>query len=439
MKKQFSLSKLMHNEKLMMLASFVLAVLIWSLVVFGPSNAQDQVITGVPISVTLNDYATQTLNLRITSGANATATVTVHGLRSVVSKLSAADITVTADTGNVIKEGTYTLQLRAVSSGDYTITKVVGDDGNNDTVTVTCDVWKEATVPVEVEMNNIALEDEKTLQFGTPLINSEAVTDGNIIVAGPKTEINRISKVVAIIEDAEVISEATAYEARLEARDDQGSLITGVTFNGIEDSMVNVTVPVMVYRKVELTPMLLHTPAAYRNRDGLISVSPKTVELWGVPSELDDYINSIQSMLQLDFDQLSASNLTQNIALQTVDGIRPVNGSETIQVKVGLSGITSKTYSVDINADNFNVANCPEGYTVKPKQNKIADITLCGTAKTLNKIKSDDIILLLDMENAAAVGQQTMKARIAVRGQGGVWAYYGEAAHGVDVLVSVEQ
>ena len=109
MKKRFSLSKLMHNEKLMMIFSLLLAILIWALVVYGPSNAQEQVITGVPISVTLNDYATQTLNLRITSGANATATVTVHGLRSVVSKLSAGDITVTADTGNVIKEGTYTL------------------------------------------------------------------------------------------------------------------------------------------------------------------------------------------------------------------------------------------------------------------------------------------------------------------------------------------
>ena len=288
-------------------------------------------------------------------------------------------------------------------------------------------------------MNAISLKDDKTLQFGTPLINSVAVTDGTIVVEGPKTEINRISKVTAVIDDEEVIAEATVYEAHLEARDEQGSVISGVTFIGVEDSIVNVTVPVMVYRKVELKPLLLHTPAAYRNRNGLITVTPNTVELWGIPTELDDYINSVQNMLQLDFDQLSAGNLTQNISLQTIDGIRPVNGSEMIQVKVGLSGITSKTYSVDINSKNFSVTNCPEGYKVTAKQNKITDITLCGTAKVLDQIKSDDIILLLDMQNTATVGQQTMKARIAVRGQEGVWAYYGDAAHGVDMLISVEQ
>ena len=97
----------MHNDKLMLLVSLVLAILVWALVVYGPSNAQDQVITGVPISVTLNDYATQTLNLRVTDGGTATATVKVHGLRSVVSKLTAADITVTADTGNVIRVFTF--------------------------------------------------------------------------------------------------------------------------------------------------------------------------------------------------------------------------------------------------------------------------------------------------------------------------------------------
>lgn len=439
MNKRFSLSRLMHNDKLMMVVSLVLAILIWALVVFGPSNDQEQTITGVPISITLNDYASQTLNLRITSGNNATATVTVHGLRSVVSKLSAADITVTADTGNVIKEGTYTLQLRAVANGDYTIKSLVGDDGNSDTVTITCDVWKEVTSPVEVEMNNLSLTDDQNLQFGTPLVSSDAVTNGVITVAGAKSDVNRISKVVAIIDDEEAVSEATVYTARLEARDEQGANIPNVTFVNAEDGKVSVTVPVMVYRKVELKPSVVNVPAAYRDRTGLVSVTPSTVELWGVPSEIDDYVASVQNMLKLDFDQLSPGNLIQNIALETVEGIRPVNGSETVQLKVGLTGIASKTFSVDLNSSNFTVINCPEGYKVNAKQSKIADITLCGANRTLNQLSAGDIVLVLDMNKTATVGQQTMKARVAVRGQEGVWAYYGDSAHGIDVLVSVEK
>ncbi|MBE6778377.1 MAG: hypothetical protein E7541_03225 [Ruminococcaceae bacterium] len=439
MKKRISLSRLMHNDKLMMVVSLILAILVWALVVYGPSNHQEQVITGVPVSVTLNDYARQTLNLRITEGNNATATVTVYGLRSVVGRLSAADITVTADTGNVIKEGTYTLQLKAVANGDYTIRGLVGDDGNNDTITITCDVWKNAAFPVEVVMNDVALSNDKTQQFGTPLIDSPAVKEGQVTLSGAKSDINRIEKVVAKITDKAIISEATVFSAQLEAQDANGNIIPNVQFEGAEDGKVSVTVPVMVYRKVTLMPQIANTPVAYQKQAGLLSVNPGHVEIWGVPSEIDDYVNAVQDMFKLNFDQLSPGNLIQNIALQEREGIRPVNGNETIQLRVGLTGITSKTMTADIGPGNFTVTNCPAGYTVAPKQTKVTDIYICGTERVLNQIKPEDIVFVLDMKNTATVGQQTAKVRVGIRNHDGVWIYYGESAHGIDVLVSVTQ
>ena len=439
MKKRFSLRRLMHNDKFVMVISLVLAIFIWSLVVYGPGNAQDQVITGVPISITLNDYASQTLNLRITSGANATATVTVHGLRSVVSRLSAADIMVIADTGNVITEGTYTLPLRAVANGDYTIQSVVGEDGTSHSVTVTFDVWREAPFAVAVEMPNLTLEDEKTYQFGTPSINSDAVTDGMITVSGPRNAVNRVATVAAVIDDAAAMNDTAVYEARLEARDETGTVITSVSFSGAEDGKVSVTVPVMLYRKAVLKPSLLHIPAAYTSRSNLITVTPSSVELWGISSELEEYIAAINESIQLDFDQLNPGKLVQNITLQTTEGIRPVNGSETVQVKVNLTGMTSRTVEASLNANSLTVTNCPSGHTVTLKQNKLAGIVLCGPADSLNRIKAEDIVLTVDMGNTATAGQQTVKARVSVKGYDDVWAYYGETAHGVDVLVSVAQ
>ena len=60
MKQRISLSRLLHNDKLMMIVSLVLAIVVWALVVYGPNNAQERVITGVPVSITLNAYATDT-------------------------------------------------------------------------------------------------------------------------------------------------------------------------------------------------------------------------------------------------------------------------------------------------------------------------------------------------------------------------------------------
>ena len=440
MNKRFSLNRMLRNDKLMMIVSFLLAILVWALVVYGPSNKEEQVVTGVPISITLNDYASETLKLRIVDGAEKTATVTVYGLRSVIGRLTAADLTVTADTGNIIKEGTYTLQLRAQATGDYTIRNIVGDDGTSDTVTVTCDVWREVAYPIDVEMTNLSVADKKTQQFGTPSITSDAVTDGAIVLTGAKSDMDRVSKVVAVIDDTATISEATVYTARLEARDADGKVIESVSYKGAEDGKVSVTVPIMVYRKIDLAPALLHAPAAYADRANLITVSPKSVEVWGVPSEIDDYVTSVQNAVKLDFDHLNPGNLTQNISLQPADGIRPVNGNELIQLKVGLTGITSKTLvDVDLTQDDLAVPNCPDGYTVELKQSKLKDIVVCGTSAALRRVSADNIGISVELGESVTVGQQTVKARIVVKGQDGVWTYYGEKASGVDVLISVSK
>ena len=440
MNKRFSLRNLIRNDKLMMLASLVLAVVVWALVVYGPSNKEEQVITGVPISITLNDYASQQLNLRITEGNDKTATVKVYGLRSVIGRLTAADLTVTADTGNIIKEGTYTLQLRAQAAGDYVIRSVVGDDGTSDTVTVTCDVWREVAHPIEVEMKNLSVSDEKSQQFGTPSIAGDAVTEGNITLAGPKTDMDRVSKVVAVIDDTATISEATVYNARLEARDADGMVIETLSFKDAVDGKVSVTVPIMVYRKIDLKPSLVHTPAAYSKNANLITVSPKFVEIWGIPSEIDDYVSAVQNAIQLDFDHLNPGNLTQNVAIEQKEGIRPVNGNERIQLKVGLSGISSKTIAeAEIDDADLTVTNAPAGYTVTLKQNKLKDIMVCAPSNVLRRITAENIAVAVELGENVTVGQQTVKARVVIKGQDGAWVYYGEKASGIDVLVSVAQ
>lgn len=440
MKQRISLSRLLHNDKLMMIVSFVLAIVVWALVVYGPNNAQERVITGVPVSITLNAYATDTLNLRIIEGENATATVRVNGPRSVVDRLTASDINVTANTADITGAGKYTLNITAQSTGDFEILSVVGTDGSNSTVTITCDAWSEKVFPVTVEMPGLSVTDEESRQFGTPAVSGDGVTsDGRVTVSGPRTDINRIAAVVAVIKDTEIIDETKAYTATLVARDENGEQITSVRFVGAENGEVSVTVPVLIYQRVTLTPTLQHVPADYRSTAGLVTVTPSEVELWGVPSELDEYIADLQNQLIVDFDQLTDKTLTRQITLAASGGVRPVNGSETITVKVALSQIGSKTLEVPLSDANFTVIGCPDGYRVTLSQSRISGVVLCGNSRTLRQIDADDVIVTLDLGGSVTTGKQTLKARVAVRDRGGIWAYYGEDSHGIDVLVTVEQ
>lgn len=440
MNKRFSLRNIIRNDKLMMLASLLLAVIVWALVVYGPSNKEERIVTGVPISITLSEYAVNGEDLRIIEGNDKTATVSVYGPRSVIGRLTAADLTVTADTGIINKAGTYTLQLRAQAAGDFDIRSVVGEDGTSDTVTVTCDVWSEVSYPVEVEMKNLSVSDEKSQQLGTPSIAGDVLVEGKIMLEGPKTDMNRVSKVVAVIDDTATISEATVYTARLEARDAEGKIIESLTFKDAADGNVSVTVPIMVYRKIDLKPSLTHIPAAYAKNTNLITVSPKFVEIWGIPSKIDDYVAAVQNAIHLDFDRLNPGNLTQNVAIEQKEGIRPVNGNERIQLKVGLSGISSKTIAeAEIDDSDLTVTNAPAGYTVTLKQNKLKDIVVCAPSTVLRRITAENVAIEVELGENVTVGQQTVKARVVIKGQDGAWVYYGEKASGIDVLVSVAQ
>ncbi|MBQ4332558.1 MAG: hypothetical protein IJC33_02120 [Clostridia bacterium] len=436
MKKRLSFSRLLHHDKLMMVVSLLLAILIWSLVVYGQGNLEEREITGVPVSVTLNDYASETLKLRIVSGANPTATVRVQGTRAELERLSAQDITVTADTGNVIKEGTYVLQIRATSSGDFSVVGLVGDDGTTSTVTITCDVWREQSFPITVEMPKLTVTDATQYQFGTPSVSGAAVTEGAVIVAGPKSDINRIARVVANIPDEASISETAVFTADLLAYDAYDRPIDSVSFLQAEDAKVNVTVPVMVYRKVKLNPTINHIPAGYADKEDLFTITPTEVELWGVPSEVDEYIAAIQSQLVMDFDLMTPDDLKKEIVLEAAEGIRLLNGSETLTLKINLSNIHYSIVEVPLTEENVRILNCPEGYTVKVEQNRLPNVRLCGISSKLRRIKPEDIVLVVDVADKIP-GQQEIQARLEL-GEDTVWVCYG-TTDGVKVLISIAE
>lgn len=426
MKHKITINRLLHNDKLMILLSIVLAIIIWAGVVYGPGNDIERVLTGVPVSITLNDYASQTLNLQIVDGGDATATVTVSGTRSVISKLSARDIQLTADTGNVIKEGTYVLQLRAVPSGDFSIVSIVGDDGNNSTVTITCDVWREQLFPVKVTMPDLAVSDPEKYQFGTPSISGDAVSGSSVTVSGPKSDIDRIDRVEALISERRVVSETSAFSALLTAYDKKGKEIETISFVNAEDAKIDVTVPVMEYHKLKLEPVLKNVPKGYKDRKDLVSVTPSEIEFWSVPSETEDYIAKINELLVVDFDQLNPENLTRETTLKAVDGVRLVNSAETIKVKVNLYGIYTRTIvDVPLSKSNFRVENCPEGYTVKVEQNRIPQVLICGPYYIINRIKAEDIVLVVDLGDEATVGQQVVQARLQLD-EDTAWVNYGD-------------
>lgn len=437
MKQKYTLNRFLHNDKLMMLLSLVIAFIIWLLVVYGPGTQEERVISGVPISVTLNDYVVEEYNLRIVDGANATASVKVSGTRSEIAGLTAQDITVIADAGQISKEGQYVLPLRVTSSGNYSVLSVTGDDGVNNTVTITCDVWREQSFPVKVVMSNLSVTDSENYQFGTPALSGPAVTGNNVVVAGSRTDINRIVRVEAVITDEKKLSETTVFEADLVAYDKEDKVIETVSFLMAENNKIDVTIPVLVFKTIALKPTVKHLPEGYKDKTDLITVTPAEMSFWCLPSEEEEYTKSVQELLTLDFDRISPDNQTKEVILGGEGSVRLQNGTETVTLKLNVNNMVMRTIDVPITEENIRIANLPNNHTCVPTQKKLTGVKLCGPAEVLARIKVEDIILDITLDENTSAGNQSAVARLILP-EGTVWVLYEEDTT-FEVQVSVKK
>ena len=108
-----------------MVLSFVVAVIFWIVTSFDSENGTTRLISDIPIDLYLSDEATAS-GLRIFSGNDETASVTVSGNRVTLGSINKDDIVVSAQTANTINTaGTYTLSLSPSKTNvgdDFTIT-----------------------------------------------------------------------------------------------------------------------------------------------------------------------------------------------------------------------------------------------------------------------------------------------------------------------------
>ena len=437
MKRKISFSGLLHNDRLMMVFSLVLAIVVWGVVAYGPSNEQERIISGVPVSVSLGDYATDTMNMKILDEQDMTASVKVFGRRSVVSRLTAQDILLTVDTSSVISPGSYSgLSLRASKNGQLTDFDILSVSPS--TASLTCDIWTEATFAVTADIAGITSADETKYQIGTPVVSNNSIMDGSITITGPKTEIDRIASVVAVVKDEASLSATQVFEATLKALDAEGKEtdISHCEMNA-DNAPVAVTVPILFYERIKIPFHLKNAPAAYVDNASLVTFTPAYLELWGAEETINAFEVYLGELCTFNFDSLTSNKLKQELKLQIPETLKILDGVESITAKFNLQSITSKKINLNLSNVNVEYSNCPAGITIKPVESTLNNITLYGPSNVLRRLKTSDLRVVVDVANNYTTGQKTFVSRITVPNYPNVWVYYGENVQGYELLATV--
>ena len=422
MKKKFSLNALLHNDRLMMLLSLAIAIAVWGLVSFGPGNVQTRTFTA-SVKIDLTDTSVGYNDLRVIGNDTFTVNVQVEGARSVIYSLTGEDIEIRPSLTDIQGPGKSEVSLTVNKTGrytDYTIHSI-----SPSSVTVDCDYWATATLPVATDLKALKVEDEKVQQIGDVILES-TVTDGRVTLEGPRTVMQNVAAVVARVEKEQTISKTTHFDAKLLALDKNGAEvdISQCVFTGIADNMVDVTVPVWVQRKVDLTYTLANVPSGI-SQNGLVKLSNKSITLVGEAETLDAIAATVGDLGTFDFDHIKPEEAERTINLNIPAGVRVLEGN-AVYVTFSTDTLATRTISLDVNSvSDVTVENLPEGKTITLQAQKLTDIVLCGAQGTLRRITAKDLKVTLDASGNTAGGSVRYAVRITLPKYPAVWVYYG--------------
>lgn len=411
--KRISLSRLLENKKIAMIISIVIAVGLWFGITITESPDSENTIGGISVSIPIENTVVSEMGMDIIGDPAAyTASVTVRGPAYVVSDLSSEDILVSASISNVTNSGTYALDLRA--------TKNAGADDNFEiislyprTINVKFDYidTKQFTVSVQA----IGHKAEEGLMAELPFVSDS--NNATLNVKGPRSDIEKISKVVAVAEVNKTLGESESFDSELKILDANGkemdlAQFTITTADGLSAPDIQVTVPIYKEKVVPIVAQFVNAPKVFQN-----TVIPHHLEhasmLISGPPEAIDKIKEIK-LSAIDFNQISGNNQSFETTLILPEGVKNKDNIETVTVKVtGLEKYKVKTFGVKklVIADNSVSAKLSR---------EIRNVKIMGPENVLNKIDSSDLYAEVELDGLKS-GEHTVSARIVCSGADNVW------------------
>lgn len=392
------------NNWVIKLASFLIAVVLWFAVVISMTPEQEYKITGVPITLDMENSAVS--KLQPISGQDATVTVVVKGKRSIVGGLTKNDVAVSGILNFVNAAGVHDVPLQVQKTdpnADFTIVRV-----EPLSVTITFDQVTSKTVPVKADVNITGVPDGYIMN--DPVLEYKEVT-----LTGPNTALSNVEyckitlkKEGTFTKDIVENLEISAYNAAGEKLED-----TGLSYS---TKTTKITVPILKEKTVNLTYEIINAPADLDTSQLKITLSQSTLKV-AAAEDLADSIDSI-SLGYIDVKDLSPGvELTLKIELPS--GFFAMEETQEVTATFMSDGVETRTFRVT----NIQTVNIPNGYSVRVITPSISGVQLAALGTKLEDLSANEIVAEADLSQIElTTGQSTIPVSIRVPGKGGIWA-----------------
>lgn len=408
-KKVITLNSILSNNKLLRIISLVLAIVIWAGVSTGAAVEDTRVIKNVPIEFDPNGSLYQAFSLRIVESSVDSVDVTVVGPRYVISGLTASDIRVTANIGDVNAAGDYTLTLKAgfQESGKDAVVSL----SSTDSVTAQFDTYETVVLTIEAEAeSSLSIADNHVLGIAT-------VSPASVSVHGPKTLVSRIARAVAYYAgSSQKLSNSFITESDITLLDSDGVAIVSKNIT-MTPTVTEVSVPILKRKKVDVAVTLLNAPDGYAEQ--FVSISPAQIEIAG-PAEVVDAMSAL-TVGTINVSEITASD-SYRFTIAMTQNMRDVNNVGFITVDINYKNVKSKTFT--INSFTFGSGfSAITDYSLTVVNQTLENVTVMGKSSVISNLSASDLTAVISIDpNTLSAGQVELPVTITASDGSLVWA-----------------
>ena len=407
MKINFSLSKLIENNRFIQILSVIIAIIAWLFVSITIDDNQIARIDNVPLTIDLANTTPETLKLSLIDGADQTVSVKVEGVRYQVGNLTPDDFVATPVLSSVNKTGEQDVKVE-VRKKDTTNNsfKIVN---YTQTVKMTFDRLSEKTF----ELNPVASNVQAAEGFREDQLTA---TPKELTLTGPQSELERIAKINVEYDGTETASDTLIVDGKLVFYDAENKKISDSQISHVtyDNQVFSVTIPIYMQKTVPIKVSFINAEGIDTSKlkydltmDTITIAGPRDI----IDSRQDVTIGPID-FSKLDLDAAFTFEIPLDAGIVNEDGINEVT------VYVDTSEMDRKSLSVE--KGNILLKNIPADYQVTIENDSIKNVKMVGGRTDIQNLSSKELLAWADLQN---IKEGTSRVRVSIYTTGNKFAW----------------
>lgn len=378
---------LKRNWKIKLL-SLIIAIFMWSYIIASTNPSIPIRLSGVPI-IYENTDSLSADDLMIDADTQRTVDISLIGQRNRIINITNSHVRVTADFQG-LGEGLNNVRL------NYAVPDGITIEDYQSSLDVNIEKIINREFPVEIQnVGNLPAD---------YMLESRQVVPNSITIRGPRSNIDRIAKVVTEL-DLSNLEGNININKDVRAIDENGETVENLTYG---QDFANIIAVVYKQKEVTIEKNLVGEIGDNYRVDSA-ELNKSTVLIKG-PKEAIDKINSIETQ-EINIEELTQSR-TIPVKFTLPSDISLVSEESDYTINIVVNQKTNKT--LEIPKAQIEVRNKPQNLSATINSDRIK-ISVIGFQDDLEKIKVENIKLIVDL-NSKEAGTSQIKPIIQLNG-----------------------